>query len=174
MVKKIVRYVVLALVVVGIVFLMSTLLNDKKSDDNFSSGKTYTASIRVMDKETRKFITGGEFVLKTSTGEVVEEWIATENIKRVTNLKNGTYVLIQKSAADGYEVADEITFKIYNEGKDVTVYNQVISEEEVIDSEEVVVDNTLSVRSNFGYVISLVVVVFGILLIGKKSYALDK
>lgn len=170
MIGKIIRYVVLAAVVVGIVVVMSTLLNDKNNENGFSSNKTYTVSIRVMDKETKKFITGGEFVLKTSAGEIIEEWVGTENIKRIAKLKNGTYVIEQKSAADGYEVADDVKFKIYNEGKDVTIYNEVKVEEEKYESEEVVVDNTLSMRSCISYIGSVLIIGFGILLINKRKF----
>lgn len=172
--RKIIRYILIALVVVGIVFLMSTLIDNNEVKNSLkNNNKTYTVSIRVMDRESKEFVNGGEFILKSSDGKIIEEWKGTENIKRISNLKNGTYTIVQKSAKYGYEVSKEITFKIYNDEKEIVIYNEVKSKE-VISNEEIVVDNTLSVKSSFSYVISVILIGLGMIFINKKAYALGE
>lgn len=174
MIKKVIRYGILTAIVIGIVLLMSTLLTGENSSfsssnkNSSNSTKYYTASIRVLDKESKKFITGGEFVLKTSDGEVIEEWTAKDNIKRVSKLTNGTYIVEQKSALEGYEKSDNVTFKISNSSQDVVIYNEAIAEE-VITSNEVSVDNTLSVKSCLSYITAIIVIGSGLFLIVNKK-----
>ena len=169
MIGKIVRYLVLVLVVIGIAFLVGTVIN-KTSDKKFlDNNKTYSVSIRVMNRETKKVITGGEFVLKTSDGKVIEEWVLNDEVKCIDNLENGTYVIVQKSASDGYEISDEVTFKIYNDEKEITIYNDAIIEE-VIENKEVIVDNTLSMKSGINYIISFVIIGIGVLLVNKRKF----
>lgn len=175
MFRGIIRYIVLTLVVIGIVLLMGSLVNNGDASFNSSSKnsgtsvKYYTASIRVLDKESKKFLSGGSFILKNSEDEIVDEWNSTENIHRATRLKNGTYVIEQVSAADGYEVADNVTFKILSSDKDVVVYNEVSVEEQKITSNEVSVDNTLSVKSFLSYVVAIVIIGCGFILIVNKK-----
>ena len=168
MIRKVIRYILLALVVVGIVFALSTLTDDKGEFGKSRDKDGYTVSIKVMDMETRKFLADGVFILKSSDGKVIEEWTLKENVKRITNLKNGSYVIVQKSAKDGYEISEPVMFKIYNEGKDVTIYNEVIIEE-IIETEEVNVDNTLSLKNNFVYVVAGILIGIGILLVNKRK-----
>lgn len=174
MLGKIVRYILLVLVVVGVVFLLNTLIDDDGLNKNFkTNNETYTVSIRVMDRESKKFVNGGEFVLKTSDGKTIEQWVSKENIKRIGNLKNGTYTIIQNSAAEGYEISEKVTFKIYNEDKDVVIYND-IKVQEVISNENVLVENTLSMKDSFGYIIALVFIGIGMIFVNKKGCALGK
>lgn len=172
MISKVIRYIILALFVVGIVFLMNTLIDKNNLENGSNDGKTYTANIKVLDKETKKFVGGSEFVLKTSDGKVIEKWVSGDSVKRITNLENGTYLIVQNSAKDGYNISEKVTFKIYNSGKDVVIYNEAIVKEK-IESEEVVVDNTLSLKSCFSYVISFIVIGIGFLLIGKRNFSFE-
>ena len=78
MIRNIIRYVGLTIVIIGIVVLMSSFFNRensnfKSSDKNSKSNtKYYTDSIRVLDKESRKFINGGKFLLKDDDGKVID------------------------------------------------------------------------------------------------------
>ena len=174
MVRSIIRYIILTAIVIGIVLLMGSLINkDEKTEFNSSKGNNqinyYTASIKILDKETKKFISGGKFILKNSKDEIVDEWIGTENIHRSTKLKNGTYTIEQTSPIDGYNKTEEVSFKIYNSNKDVDVYNEA-HQKEVISSNEVNVDNTLSVRCFLSYVVALTIIGCGLILIVNKKY----
>lgn len=170
MVRSIVRYVGLTVIVIGIVLLVSNLLNSNnrefKSNKNNDIVKYYSVSIKVLDKETKKFLNGGSFVLKDNEGKIIEEWEQTENIKRIGKLKKGTYVIEQKSSLDGYEMSDKLTFRISNSDKNIDIYNTVI--QEVMSESEVSVDNTLSLKSSFGYVVSIIISCIGIILILNK------
>lgn len=177
MIRNIIRYVVLTIIVIGIVALLGSLVNKDSvkfnSDNKLKETSTnyYTASIKVIDKDTNNFIKGGTFVLKNNKNEVISEWTANENIKRINKLKNGTYTLEQKSATEGYEKSDKITFKIYNSSKDVVVYNQKEETKNVVSSNEVSVDNTLSTKSIFVYIISIIITCYGVVLVNKKAKA---
>ena len=176
MIRNLIRYLILTIIIIGIVVLLSNLFT--KGNSNFNSNnklnnnKYYTASIRILDKESKKFINGGEFILKTKDGKIIEEWEGNENIHRVSRLKNGTYILEQKSAADGYEKAKNQSFKIDNSDKDVIMFNSVIVEEEVIISNEVTVDNTLSIKSCLSYIVSISIIIsgFGLIFLQKRCY----
>ena len=171
--RNIIRYIGLTAIVIGVVILISTLLTKDKegfnsNNKNINNPKYYTASIKVLDEDSRKFVTGGEFVLKTNDGKVIAEWEGKENIKRISKLTNGTYIIEQKSSAEGYEKSDNKTFRINGESKDITIFNKL--KEEVITSNEVGVDNTLSMKSYFGYIISIMIIGSGLyLIINKKA-----
>jgi len=173
MFRSVIRYVILTFVVIGIVLLFASLVgnkeNNKFNSDNGSNSKYYTASIRVLDKESKKFINGGEFILKNSSDKIIDEWNNSENIHRVTKLKNGTYVIEQVSAIDGYSMTDEVIFKISGSDKNVVVYNEVSEEKEVIGSSEVSVDNTLSVKCFLSYLLAIVTILCGLALVLNKK-----
>lgn len=169
MIGKMIRYLVLVLVVIGVALIVGTVINNN-SDKNFlDKNKTYSVVIRVKDRETRKVITGGEFILKTSDGKVIEEWVLNDEVKRISKLENGTYMIVQKSAALGYETSEEVTFKIYNEEKEITIYNDAIIEE-IIGNKEVFVDNTLSMKNGINYIISFIIIGIGALLVNKRKF----
>lgn len=169
MIGKMIRYLVLVLVVIGVALIVGTVINNNGAKSFLDKNKTYSVSIKVKDRETKKVITGGEFVLKTSDGKVIEEWVLKDEVKRISKLENGTYVIVQKSALDGYEISDEVTFKIYNQEKEITIYNVAIIEE-IIENKEVFVDNTLSMKSGINYIISFVIIGIGILLVNKRKF----
>ena len=141
MVRSIVRYVGLTVIVIGIVLLVSNLLNSNnrefKSNKNNDIVKYYSVSIKVLDKETKKFLNGGSFVLKDNEGKIIEEWEHTKNIKRIGKLKKGTYVIEQKSSLDGYEMSDKLTFRISNSDKNIDIYILNMPSEEVSSYDEV-------------------------------------
>lgn len=171
MVRSIIRYVGLAVIVIGIVLLVSNLLNGdnrefKSNNKNNDIVKYYSVSIKVLDKETKKFLNGGSFVLKDNEGKVIEEWEQTENIKRIGKLKKGTYVVEQRTSIDGYEMSDKLTFRISNSDKNIDIYNTVI--QKVMVEDEVSVDNTLSLKSSFGYVLSIIISCIGMILVLNK------
>ena len=170
MVRSIVRYVGLTVIVIGIVLLVSNLLNSNnrefKSNKNNDIVKYYSVSIKVLDIETKKFLNGGSFVLKDNEGKVIEEWEQTENIKRIGKLKKGTYVVEQRTSIDGYEMSDKLTFRISNSDKNIDIYNTLI--QKVMVESEVSVDNTLSLKSSFGYVLSIIISCIGMILVLNK------
>ena len=121
MIKNIIRYVGLALVIVGIVLVMKNLFAN--SSNTWSSGNNginnkvyYEASIKLLDKETSDYVVGADLVLKDNNDKVIDEWKTTDSAHKVVKLEKGTYILEQKSTVDGYEANDtSLVFKITGE-----------------------------------------------------------
>ena len=70
MIKNIIRYVGLALVIIGVVLVMKNLFSSDNSNwnsknfKNSSETKTYyTANIKLLDEETKDYIVGSELIL---------------------------------------------------------------------------------------------------------------
>lgn len=170
MIKNIVRYLGLALVIVGIVLVMKNLFSTDGSNWNSKDVKSnkvyYDANIKLLDEETKDYIVGSKMLLKNAKDEVIEEWTTKNDKHTVIKLEKGTYVLEQSSIVDGYEDDKKtITFKISNEDKDIVMYNtaKVLEDKEI--ANEVNVDNTLSTKSYMNVVIAISILLIGIRLI---------
>ena len=80
--------------------------------------KTGTAIISKQDASTHETISGATLVIKNSNGEIVDEWISTEESHKVENLEIGTYTLTETIAPKGYILSNKtITFIVNEEGK---------------------------------------------------------
>ena len=171
MIKNIIRYVGLALVIVGVVLVMKNLFTNVDTKSNVKDKEKvmyYTANIELLDKSTNEYVVGAGLSLKDENGELIEEWITDNSNHIVINLTKGTYKLEQVKVSDGYLINEEvITFEISNGDKDVVMYNE--KEEVKIVSDEVGVDNTLSTKSVVSVLISLVSIAIGILFILKNK-----
>jgi len=170
MIKNIVRYLGLALVIVGIVLVMKNLFSTDTGNWNSKDVKSnkvyYEANIKLLDAETEDYIMGSNLVLKNAKDEVIDEWTTKEEEHTVIKLEKGTYVLEQTSVADGYEDDKKtITFKVSNENKEIVMYNTAKVEEVKETSSEINVDNTLSTKSYFSVVISIIIMILGTRLI---------
>lgn len=178
MARNIIKYLGIALVIVGIVLVMKNLFtkDDEWSETtkkNASKNSYYSASIRLVDKESNAFITGAKLVLKKENGEVVEEWTTEGGVHLVNKLKNGKYVLIQESATEDYHLnEDGVSFEIDGADSEVIMYNIALTEEEkaIIKAQNttasnVNVDNTLSKKSIFSIFIGIASIIAGVALI---------
>lgn len=180
--KNIVKYVGIVLVIVGILLVMKNLFaKDTDWSSNKNSSKTtevyYSAKIKLLDKDTDAYLTGGELELRDENGEVVGEWTTEAGVHLINKLKKGKYTLVQTGAPEDYHLnEEEITFEIKSSDKEVTMYNVKMTEEEIKEkntvSNEVGVDNTLSNKSVLSVIMAAIASSAGIYLIykEKKSY----
>lgn len=188
--KNIIRYIALALVIVGIVIVMRNLFKNSSTKWNTTNDNGYAVTIKLLDKETKSYINGSKLVLKNEKGTVIDEWTTADKAHTIDDLAEGTYTLEQTTVSDGYEVVDEtIKFKVVNKDKNVVMYNTKTSENTTKDenvkttsdntssdnskesntvSSDVNVDNTLSLKSNLTYIISAIIIVIGLKLITTK------
>ena len=67
--------------------------------------------ISKQDITTKKELPGAKLEL-TKDGNIIDSWISTNEVHKIKNLTDGTYILTEKSAPDGYEIAESITFKV--------------------------------------------------------------
>lgn len=169
MIKNIIRYVGLALVIVGIVLVMKNLFstdtNDSWGSKEVITGKInyYEANIKLLDEESKEYVVGSTLVLKDEKGKVVDEWKTSKYVHTVVKLKNGTYKLSQVKGVDGYELNDKvITFKIDGKDKDIIMYN-IAAIKEV--SKEVNVESTASSKSVLSVIFAISVILSGVYLL---------
>lgn len=172
MIKNIVRYLGLALVIVGIVLVMKNLFSTdtenwgSKSFSNTNSKTYYTANIKLLSEEDDEYIVGSKLVLKDENDKVVDEWKTEDKEHAVVKLESGTYVLEQVETVDGYVKSDKvITFKITDDDKDIVMYNAVVVEEVKETASEVSVDNTLSVKSSVTAIVAGITILLGMIMV---------
>ena len=69
--------------------------------------------VTKTDLTTGEEIEGAELIVTDEDGNVVDEWISSKEPHHVNNLEeNKTYVLTEKTAPYGFEVAESITFTV--------------------------------------------------------------
>lgn len=69
--------------------------------------------VTKTDLTTGEEIEGAELVVTDEDGNVVDEWISSKEPHHVNNLEeNKTYILTEKTAPYGFEVAESITFTV--------------------------------------------------------------
>lgn len=173
MLKNIIRYLGLALVIVGIVLVMKNLFSNDTNDWNTKKSNTkiyYEANIKLLDEETKEYIIGSDMVLKDSKGEVVDKWTTEKKSHTIIKLEKGTYTLEQIKTIDGYNLnKDTITFKILKDNKNIVMYNKSIAEEPKETANEISVDNTLSTKNIIFTLISGLILLSGIIIISITS-----
>ena len=189
MLGKIIKYGGLALVIIGIILVMKNLFNSD-SEINSPKKKTttqtstyYNASIGLQDEETHKYISGAKISVKDEKGNTISEWVTTDGIHLVPNLKKGTYTIIEEEAPENYKITEqEKTFTIKNKNKEVTLYNKKMTEAEIeayeeeqrkknTTANEIGVDNTLSEKSAVGIAIATLCFICGLSLLFHKKEA---
>ena len=77
--------------------------------------KRHKINVQISKKDivTNEELPGATLqIIDKSTGTVVEEWISTGKPYQIDNLEPGDYTLVEKSAPDGYLIADSIDFTI--------------------------------------------------------------
>ena len=178
--KSIIKYLGIALVIVGILLVMKNLFSKEsgwESDNKLNNINYYIANIKLLDKDTKDYVEGAKLVLKNSKNEIVAEWITGKRVYRVNNLEKGEYTLIQTGASENYHLNElEINFEIKNKNKDVVMYNTKMTEEEIKNANttktEVGVDNTSSTKNILTSVFAIVISFVGLNIIYKvkKTY----
>lgn len=179
--RNIVKYVGIALVIIGILLVMKNLVS---KDTDWSSSKKeetkevyYNARIKLLDKENDAYLAGGKLILKDEKGDVIGEWTTEEGVHLVNKLAKGKYTLIEEEAPENYHLNEEsISFEIKNTDKEVIMYNTKMTEEEIAEerikntiSNEVGVDNTLSNKNIFSTIMAITIAIIGVGLIYKEK-----
>ena len=174
--KIIIKYVGIALVIVGILLVMKNLVAKESTwDTNTNKNKKetyYNATIKLLDKDTNSYVSGAKLVLKNSKNELIAEWTTKDSLYIVNKLKKGTYTLSEISAADNYHLNEEnITFEIKTKDINVVMYNTKMTEEEVrkanTTESNVNVDNTASSKSVVALFIAFISTFMGLYIIYK-------
>ena len=178
--RTIIKYIGIALVIVGILLVMKNLFTKETNwDNNIEETKEtyYIAKIKLLDKETKKYLPGSKLILKDENNEIIDEWTTDTKTHTIKELEKGTYTLIQSTAPENYHLnKNSLTFEIKNSDKDVVMYNTKMTEEEIKESNttksEVGVDNTLSSKSILTTIIALITITLGLTTIYKvkKNY----
>ena len=188
MLRSIIKYGGLALIIVGIVIVTKNLFtsdteweNSKKNNKNKDS--YYSVKVSLLDKESNSFISGANLTVKDESGTVISGWTTDDSAHLITNLKQGSYTLVQETAKEGYHLnSDVIKFKIKDKDETVVMYNIKMTEAELKNqgnttnnqvsnntSNEVGVENTSSTKSIYSYIISLIFIALGTKLIFIKK-----
>lgn len=73
--------------------------------------------ISKTDITTGKELAGAHLQVIDSSGTVTSEWDTDGTVHRINGLVPGDYTLLETSAPDGYDVAEEVTFTVKPDGK---------------------------------------------------------
>ncbi len=76
-----------------------------------------SVQISKQDITTKEELPGAHLTIKDTEGNVVEDWVSTDVPWYIEKLPAGKYTLIEVSAPDGYEVAENIEFEIKPTGE---------------------------------------------------------
>ena len=107
------------------------VLNEEKIDFNLQytdqSSKTLEAAAEVTNDYTKveiskvdiggEEVVGAKLIIKDSEGNEVASWVTDGTPHRIDRLAPGDYVLIEISAPDGYEIAEEVPFTVLETGE---------------------------------------------------------
>ena len=80
--------------------------------------KTASLTINKLDEDTNDSLSGAVLQLyegDSTNGILIDEWVTTNEPKQIQVGIGKTYTLVEKSAPEGYEVAEPITFTIKND-----------------------------------------------------------
>ena len=72
--------------------------------------------ISKKDLTTMEELPGAELTLTNNDGKVVEHWTSTDKPHYIEKLPAGDYTLIEITAPDGYEIAEDISFTVLPNG----------------------------------------------------------
>ena len=83
-------------------------------------------SIKKLDEDTGRAVTGAELYLENSEGQQVQSWTTDGSPKVFTGLKKGTYTLRERKAPEGYKKAAAVTFTLTDtdEEQEVIMYDK--------------------------------------------------
>ena len=90
--------------------------------------------ISKQDITTKEELPGASLKV-TKDDVVIDEWVSTSEKHEIKDLEDGTYILTEITAPDGYEVAESITFTVENgkvSSNEIIMYDAPISENIII------------------------------------------
>ena len=176
MIRNIIKYIGIALVIAGILLVMKNLFS-KEFDSSTNKNSYYSATIKLLDKESGNYLEGSKLILKDSNNKVIAEWTTKNNSHILEKLIPGTYTLTQITSPQNYHLNKEnVVFEIKNKDKAVTMYNVKMTDEEVKEANttntEVNVDNTASSKNILTIITAIITTTIGVYTIcrTRKNY----
>lgn len=97
--------------------------------------KTDDVDITKYDATSKKELPGAHLEIRDKDGNLIEEWISTEEQHKVRLVVGETYTLTETIAPDGYKVAETIEFTVEDNGK---VVQQVQMFDELLPARQIV------------------------------------
>ena len=103
--------------------------DDKTIDVNFENSKEVIVNnieISKKDATTSVELPGAHLVLKDESGNVIDEWVSTNQVHLVKDVKAGKYTLTETIAPEGYVLSEEtVEFTVKGDGTvtKVVMYN---------------------------------------------------
>lgn len=94
--------------------------------------------ISKQDITTKEELPGASLKV-TKDDVVIDEWVSTSEKHEIKDLEDGTYILTEITAPDGYEVAESITFTVENgkvSSREIIMYDAPISENIIISKQD--------------------------------------
>ena len=128
--------------------------------------KTGGVSISKQDITNKEELPGATLVVKDYNGNVIEEWVSTNEPHYIEKLTPGIYTLTETIAPEGYILSTEtITFTVKDDGTitKVVMYNSPAAKEEVP------VEPTSSFKTMTSGIIGTIIVIAGSYIIFKSS-----
>lgn len=125
-----------------------------ESEKVVMENKKTTTKVHKRDTATGKYVKGATLQLLDENGEVVEEWVTTDDVREIRGLKTGVeYKLVEIEAPEDYSIAPEQTFILSSseETRDITMY----------DTELTPVPNTAASSSVIAVIVGAILVVGG-------------
>ena len=101
-----------------------TVANDDKTVTvNFKNEKIKNpVELSKKDATTSKELPGAHLVVKDSAGNVVDEWISTDEVHIIKDLKAGKYSLTETIAPEGYRLSEKtVEFTVKGDGSTTKV-----------------------------------------------------
>ena len=101
-----------------------TVANDDKTVTvNFKNEKIKNpVELSKKDATTSKELPGAHLVVKDSSGNVVDEWISTDEVHIIKDLKAGKYSLTETIAPEGYRLSEKtVEFTVKGDGSTTKV-----------------------------------------------------
>ncbi len=125
-----------------------------ESEKVVMENKKTVTKIHKRDTATGRYVEGATLQLLDENGELVDEWVTTDEVKEIRGLKTGVeYTLVEIEAPEDYMIAPEQTFILSSsEGsRDITMY----------DTELTPVENTAVSSSVIAVIVGAILVVGG-------------
>ena len=90
----------------------------QESAYRFGNTPLYDIVIEKFDTKTDKTLAGAELILKDLNGNVIHNWISTDNAEEIKGLKPGIYKLTEIVAPEGYNKNEtEMTIEVKKDGE---------------------------------------------------------
>ena len=136
-------------------------------------------SISKQDITNKEELPGAHLVVKDYEGNIIDEWVSTNEPHLIEKLPAGIYTLTETIQPEGYILSTEtITFTVKDDGSitEVVMYNtpdtkEIVPEEPKPDvpKQEVQVEDTASFKTMTSSIIGLGIILIGLSMIFKNK-----